>query len=77
MVNISVVSDYGTTFLSALAALQSHASTMDERRGAGDWLLAFQRTPECWVVAKHLLRDATVPPHVQVVPWIWAIFGGS
>ncbi len=61
--------DYRSTFLSALAALQSHCSSPQERRGANDWLLAFQRTRECWAAASSLLLDPSVPPHVQVRAW--------
>ena len=58
--------DYAATFLAALSALQSHASSSDERRGASDWLIAFQSTHECWEVAKRLLMDPATPVDVQV-----------
>jgi len=54
------------TLLSALAALHSNGSSMDQRREAECWLIAFQRTQECWAVCKRLIEDMLTTQDVQV-----------
>jgi hypothetical protein len=54
------------TFLEALHALQSSESTDEQRKGANDWLMQFQRSESSWSVSKQLLLDQSMPGDVQL-----------
>lgn len=60
------INNHGETFLSALTALHSLDSSMDQRREAERWLMSFQGSKECWIACKHLIEDASTPKDVQV-----------
>lgn len=54
------------TVLRALDALQAHNTTPADRKQAEQWLLAFQKSDDCWAIAKQLLQDNSKSADVQL-----------